>query len=428
MSTKQTLTSLAVILVVITGFLTAAVPASAASKEKVLYSYKRKHGTTPFASLIFDKAGNLYGTAFYGGEDRYCQGRGCGTVFQLTPGAHSTWTETVLYTFCAGRDCADGAEPYASLIFDAAGDLYGTTVSPGGNVFRLEPGANGTWTEKVLHRFGSAFDGSNPYGGVIFGAAGNLYGTTSYGGSSEEYGTVFQLSPDAQGDWTETAIYNFNLNGGGLYPMAGLVLGRDGNLYGTTISGAGSGCYGYGCGTVFQLTLGANGKWTESVLHNFSGKDGEEPYSALVFDAAGNLYGTTAYGGAYGVGTVFQLTPRGNGTWKETVLHDFSCDGKDGCYPYANLLLDAAGNLYGTTEEGGTYKSNCGASNGCGTVFRLALGANGKWTEKVLHNFGRDMDGAIPFAGLVSDAAGNLYGTTDGGGAYGYGTVFEITP
>lgn len=415
---------------VVFGFLTMATPLFAASKEEVLYSFNH-NGTdeyNPDAGLIFDAAGNLYGTTPTGGANAD------GVVFELTPG-NGAWTETVLYNFCSVGGCLDGEYPVAGLIFDGAGNLYGTTVNGGtddrGTVFQLSPGANGTWTEAVLYSFKENHnDGQDPEASLVFDATGNLYGTTLLGGAYG-YGTVFQLTPGANGTWTEAVLHSFDNNTrDGMYPYAGLIFDPDGNLYGTTNGGG-----VHGEGAVFQLAPGTNGKWKERVLHSFNGKDGLEPYSGLIFDAAGNLYGTTYSGGAsgtgcrgYGCGTVFELTPEGNGKWTEKVLHSFNDNGKDGYGPYASLTFDAAGDLYGTTYYGGAYGSDCGGS-GCGIVFQLTPGTSGKWTEKVLHSFGKVSDGASPYApSLIFDAAGNLYGTTAWGGAYDYGTVFEITP
>jgi uncharacterized repeat protein (TIGR03803 family) len=199
-----------------------------------------------------------------------------------------------------------------------------------------------------------------------------------------------------------------------------------GNLYGTTTRGgsSGTGCGGSGCGSVFQLTPGTNGKWTEKVLHSFqdNGKDGYDPWGGVVSDEAGNLYGVTNAGGASGCGAVFKLTP-GASKWTEKVLHSFGNDANDGCGSVAGLTVDAAGNLYGTTFYGGLYND--------GTIFKMTLGTNGKWTEKVVHNFNWSLyvkDGTSPGAGLVVDTKGNLYGTTENGGNYNFGAVVEMTP
>ena len=311
----------------------------------------------------------------------------------------------------------DGAWPQTSLIFDAAGNLYGTThhggVSGQGTVFELTPTGGGGWTEKVLYNFGKGTDGAAPEAGLIFDAAGNLYGTTTFGVSHDRYGTVFELSPTAGGNWTEKVLHSFGSGADGTYPMAGLVFDTSGNLYGTCSQG---GAYG-GWGIVFQLTPQAGGGWGEQVLHNFSDySDGSTPYAGLIIDVSGNLYGTTSSGGDYYEGTVFELSHTAGGGWTHQVLHSFNYT--DGGTPQAGLTFDAAGNLYGTAG-GGYY--------GYGTVFELTPTAGGGWTEQVLHSF-NGTDGAGPQAGLIFDADGNLYGTTAGGGTYNDGTVFELTP
>ncbi len=403
----------------------------AAAQERVLLNFNGQDGRLPQAGLIFDAAGNLYGTTEGGGTGSNCGAFGCGTVFELTPAAGGGWTETVLYSFGGSPD---GADPLAGLIFDAAGNLYGTTGAGGtydyGTVFELTPAAGGGWTETVLHNFNyNVTDGYYPYAGLIFDAAGNLYGTTSQGGTyGYGWGTVFELTPAAGGGWTEKVLHSFpDYNGtDGTSPYAGLIFDAAGNLYGTTSQG---GTYIFR-GTVFELTPAAGGGWTETVLHSFgNGADADSPQAGLIFDAAGNLYGTTVEGGTgsnciFGCGTVFELTPAAGGGWTEKVLYSFNANGTDGYYPYAGLIFDAAGNLYGTTRYGGT-SSGC-APYGCGTVFELTPAAGGTWTETVLHNFGNGTDGATPLAGLIFDAAGNLYGTTSSGGTYGYGTVFEL--
>jgi len=380
-------------------------------------------------SLIFDASGNLYGTTFKGGA------YDSGTVFELSPAGNGTWTEAVLYSFDSGNNV--GCWPSDGLIFDAAGDLYGTASVCGaynaGTVFELSPGGNGTWTVTALYSFGSTNnDGATPSAGLIFDAAGDLYGTTSAGGEwpyscHDGCGTVFELTPGTNGQWTETILHNFTNDGkDGYWPWAGLVFDGAGNLFGTTTAGPGTGCLGYGCGTVFELTPGANG-WTETVVHRFGkAKDGAIPEAGLTLDSAGNFYSTTVFGGASCCGTVFELTPGTNGKWTEKVLHSFGKDGNS--LPAAGVIFDAAGDLYGTTSQGG---------DGSGTVFKLTPGRSGKWTDTILHRFGKGKDGIWPFDGLVFDSAGNLYGTTQQGGTnynsvycgnYGCGTVFEVTP
>jgi uncharacterized repeat protein (TIGR03803 family) len=380
----------------------------AASKYKTLYKFKAgKDGRHPYASLVFDSAGSLYGTTDGGGTHKG------GTAFQLTPNGDGSWKKKVLHSF---REDWDGSPPHAGLILDPAGNLYGTAtrgggVRGGGTVFKLTPNGDGSWKKSVLLLFHGP-NGMWPYAGLTFDAAGNLYGTTSHGGSGtgvcrrSNYGcgTVFKLTPNGDGSWTGSVLHTFNHRG--KWPYAGVILDPAGNLYGTT-SGGGA----YGSGTVFELTPHG-----ESVLHAFNndGKDGTAPRAGVIVDPAGNLYGMTSGGGAYGAGTVFKLTPNGDGIWTESVLHSFN--GTDGSTPYASLILDTAGNLYGTTSAGGAHSY--------GTVFTLVPNGDGNWTESVLYSFRND-PGAYPYAGLVFDGHGKLYGTTVGTKK---GTVFEITP
>jgi uncharacterized repeat protein (TIGR03803 family) len=392
--------------------------ARAASQEQVVLSFDGTDGSAPNAGLVSDAAGNLYGTTLGGGANH------SGTVFELLRGDNGEWTEQLLYSFNGGTD---GWQPLAGLVFDAAGDLYGTTSLGGsagdGTVFELTPGPNGEWTETVLHSF-SGPDGNYPMAGVIFDAAGNLYGTTQTGGTAAcECGVVFELSPEANGQWTETVLYNFD-GKDGWSPLAGLTLDNAGNLYGTT---AGT-VLKDRKGTLFELTPSGHGEWFHTVLHNFGeGADGAEPHAGLVFDTAGNLYTTTYYGGIYGYGAVVEVTP---GAVADRVLYSFNGNGEDGRYPEAALIFDGKGNLYGTTAYGGT---GLGCSNEfalCGIVFELTPGTNRQWTEQVLHNFlPNNFDGVGPLDSLTLDAAGNLYGTTLAGGAHQPdGTVFEVTP
>jgi uncharacterized repeat protein (TIGR03803 family) len=274
-------------------------------------------------------------------------------VFELTPAGGGTWTEKVLHSFI--NDGTDGNEPYAGLIFDAAGNLYGTTLGGGtafiGTVFELTPAGGGTWTEKVLHSFVGGTDGTAPFGSLIFDAAGNLYGTTSEGGPSNA-GTVFELTPAGGGTWTEQVLHTFGSSTDGIDPVAGLIFDGTGNLYGTTSRGG-----TYNLGTAFELTPAGGGTWTERVTHSFgNGTDGANPQAGLIFDGVGNLYGTTFAGGSFGGGTVFRLNAQG-----EVLLQNFS--GADGVSPQGGMLLDTSGNLYGTTLNGG--------SSNVGTVFEI---------------------------------------------------------
>jgi uncharacterized repeat protein (TIGR03803 family) len=424
--------SAALMIVIVTLILTTA--AGAASKYKTLYEFKNgKDGGTLVAPVIFDQAGNLYGTAAAGGITN-CYGSGCGVVFKLTPNSDGSWTESVLYSFTGGND---GGYPSGPLIFDQAGNLYGMTYWGGANhygvVFELKPNTDGSWTESVPYSFCSlanCSDGRQPYAGLIFDNAGNLYGTTMSGGGPYDDGTAFKLTPSSDGSWKESVLHSFANGVDGQYP-GNLTFDALGNLYGTTWFGGRK-----DRGVVFQLTPNTDGSWKANVLHNFTGgKDGGLPRgSSLIFDQAGNLYGTTSQGDGsgcdegYGCGVVFKLTPTADGSWKEKVLHRFS-GSKGGAVPRGGLILDPVGNLYGTTSEGGNL-SYCYAT-GCGVVFKLAPNSSGGWRETVLHSF-RGQPGIIPLAGVIFDAAGNLYGTTAGdiwnGQPTSFGSVFEITP
>jgi uncharacterized repeat protein (TIGR03803 family) len=432
-------------LVIMTAVLLVAPDALAKSKFKTLHMFKsRGDGSGPEAGLVMDPAGNLYGTTTSGGAN------GFGSVFRLTPNSGGRWTESVLYNFCSLTNCADGETPVAGLIFDTAGNLYGTTTGGGnagsvcgsdrcGVVFELTPNANGSWTESVLYTFcavGNCVDGATPYADLIFDAAGNLYGTTSGGGSAKacpsSCGVVFKLIPKSSGSWTESVLYNFCSRThcvDGIPHVSSLIFDGAGNLYGTTGGGGAK-----GAGTVFELKPNSDGSWSESVLYSFCSRyfcaDGTLPWSSPIFDQKGNLYGTTVGGGRGrigcigGCGTIFELTPNRDGSWQEKVLHAFKAT--DGAAPVAGLIFDVAGRLYGTTVFG-TKSSSCNGGS-CGVVFKLALNAKGRWNETVLHRFYGHPEG-WPSAALVFDPAGNLYSTTTYGGARRtFGSVFEITP
>ena len=390
-------------------------------KYRTLHEFVLNRGGLALAAgLVFDQEENLYGTTLGGGNS------GSGVVFRLTRDADGKWRETLLHEFTGGKD---GSEPVASLIFDRVGNLYGTTSQGGdgkaGVVFRLTPKPDGSWAEDVLHAFCSfslCDDGSDPQSSPIFDQAGNLYGTTNQGGVSEA-GVVFELTENADGKWQEKILHQLTGGMDGGNPQSSLIFDQAGNLYGTTNQG-GIG----GAGVVFELTENADGKWQEKILHQFTGgADGGNPRSSLIFDQAGNLYGTAAFDGyygecSYGCGVVFELTPKSDGSWTDSVLHSFT-GGRDGQYPFAGLTFDKAGNLYGTAEEAGNL-TRC-SGHGCGVVFKLTPNANGGWNETVLHTF-LDQPNAFPFAGVIFDSAGNLYGTTYGDQGTAFGSVFEI--
>ncbi len=391
--------------------------ARAAGKYKILHEFTGADGQSPMDALIFDGSGNLYGTTIYGGG-----GYAYGTVFKLTPNSDGSWTQSVLYSFSGG----DGAFPFAGVIFDARGNLYGTTWWGGyffcGAVYKLTPNLDGSWTESVLHSFNCS-DGEGPVGGLVFDATGNLYGTATLGGAYG-HGVVFKLAPNPDGSWTDSTIHDFKGGKDGRYPThSDLIFDAAGNLYGVT---AGLG-WGDSNGTVFELTPNSDGTWTQSVLYNFrGGTDGTFPLGTLTFDRAGSLYGATLKGGAYGHGTIFKLTLGSDGKWTKYVLHQFR-GGKDGSKPFAGVVFDTAGNLYGTTDTGGGVGSCSDGFKGCGTVFKLIPNSKGGWTEQMLHRF-LGAPGREPIGGVVLDAAGNLYGTTSNEGFNYLGVVYEITP
>ncbi|HXJ95374.1 MAG TPA: choice-of-anchor tandem repeat GloVer-containing protein [Terriglobia bacterium] len=371
----------------------------------VVYSFQcEPDGQWPSRDLIADSAGNLYGTTQNGGTS------GGGTVFKVSVDG----TETVLHAFAVQPD---GAEPAAGLVMDSAGNLYGTTFYGGarenGTVFEISSSGD----ESILYSFTGGKDEGKPMASLLLDPEDNLYGTTTGYCCTGYQGTVFRLSPS--GKIAELHTFAGPPNDGAL-PFSGLIHDSAGNLYGTTTEGG-----LYGLGTVFELSKAG----TETILYNFTGfADGADPSANLLRDSAGNLY-DTAYGGGsttgacplYGCGTVFKLSPSG----EVTGLYSFM-GGADGANPVSDLLMDPKGNLYGTTPAGGSSPSACSTEDypGCGVVFELT--AAGK--EKVLHTFtGFPNDGAFPYGGLVR--VGNyLYGTTNVGGAYNCGTVYRVAP
>jgi uncharacterized repeat protein (TIGR03803 family) len=378
-----------------------ATPRAHAQTFSVVYNFTGgSDGGNPLGGFTIDAAGNLYGTTNAGGVF------GAGTVFKVT----QSGSEIVLYNFTGGTD---GANPEASLRMDAAGYLYGTTIAGGafggGTVFKVSPYGR----EKVLYSFTGGTDGARPEAGLSMDAAGFLYGTTTAGGSNGN-GTVFKVGVNG-GLWKEKVLYSFGQGTDGKVPIAGVTLDAAGNLYGTTSAG---GTYGYGI--VFQLTRSKfNSGWTENILHNFqNANDGAVPYAGLIFDQSGNLYGAATEGGE-GTdvgGTIFELTPSTNG-WTFTMLYSLPGSGISGTF--RNVIMDASGSLYATTH--------CDGAHNAGTVYKLTY-SGGTWTYNSLYVFTGGSDGLYSFSNLVFDTNGNLYGTTNLGGANGSGVVFKITP
>lgn len=368
-------------------------------------------GSGPQAGVALDRAGNVYGVTPYGGSrmgDCVALG-GCGVVYRAAP-RNGAWTFTPLHIFRGGDD---GAEPWSTVTVGPDGALYGTTLIGGGpgcsnscgTVFRLAPSAQFChmalcpWTETIIYRFANDPNGLGlPFAGVIFDAAGNLYGIT--GGSANGGGAVFKLTPTG-GSWTLSVLYNLQSATDGTLSMGTLAMDAAGNLYGTTTFGGAN-----GDGTVFELVRSGAG-YTFNLLYTFTGRnDGGDPEAGVVLDAAGNIFGDTAYGGG-----VFELTRSGSG-WNYSVIVPFL----GGVEP--PISLDSAGNIYGT--------GNADGSHGLGSVFKLTY-SNGVWTHNIIYSFGGGDDGVLPLSSVAFDSNGNMYGTTNYGGS-GHGTVWQLTP
>jgi uncharacterized repeat protein (TIGR03803 family) len=404
----------------------------AQGQERVIYSVP---GTSEAAPSVWakDDNGNLYGVTYFNGPSF------AGTVFELSPSV-TGWNETLLYAF---QDTPDGFEP-TGLARDAAGNLYGTTIYGGahsnpqcihncGTVFELSPNSSGGWSEAVIYNFTGGEDGGNPQAPVIVDASGNLYGTTGNGGPGQ-VGVVFELSPSS-GSWSYTRLYYFGEQGShdGAFPSAAITRDAAGNLYGTTPSGG-----LYEKGIAFKLTSASNGGWKETVLHNFgeSSSDGAVPFAGLILDAAGNLYGAASAGGGHcsgtslGCGTVFRLASWQSG-WKETTLYKFAGP-PDASSPDFAVVFDGQGNLYGAANGGSA--SHCQLFGPCGAIFKLAHTTQG-WKETVLHSFSGSPDGNQVNGPPMFGKGGLLYGGTTYGGTgactspgTGCGAVYVVKP
>jgi hypothetical protein len=347
-------------------------------------------GSGPTGRLTVDAKGNVYGVTTGGGNLSYCGGSGCGVVFELSPASGGAWTETVLYAF---TETTDGGFPYGGVVFDAEGNLYGAAGVGGedicegknncGEVYELSPNSTGGWTQTVIHSFHGTFDGGPPVGLLTLDKHGNVYGATTAGGNTtacqDGCGTLFLLTPVSGGKWSYNRLYEFD-GAKGQNPTGFLVFDKVGNLYGATEVGGktGSGCPLGTCGTVFELAHLSNGTWRQSVLHSFTGgPDGSTPSNGgVTLDTAGNVYGTAAYGGIQdcgssgyppGCGTAYKISPASGGGWIFDRIYGFT--GFDGEIPNGSLLLDASGNLYGTSVVG---------YDGYGNIFELSPPADEK--------------------------------------------------
>jgi uncharacterized repeat protein (TIGR03803 family) len=397
----------------------------AAASEKVLHTFTAgKDGASPFSGVISDGAGNLYGTTYLGGAFND------GLIFKLMPTASGPWKESIVYHFTGGKD---GHNP-VGLAIDSAGILYGIAINGGlptrgpckgngcGTLFRLSPSKTGGWTFNLLHAFTGGPDGAAPEG-ITLDAAGDIFVTTFSGAFND--GAVFEMSPSPTGLKGSTVhMFPASNSGDGVHPVGPVTIDSAGNLFGiTNLGGA------HSEGAVYEISPSASG-WTETVIYSFTGAtDGQKPFGGLIFDATGNLLGTASHGGQNGFGVVFQLTPGSGGTWTESVLYSFT-NGSDGGFPEAGLTLDSAGNLFGTTTFGGVTASSC--TEGCGVVFKLTPSSSG-WTESAFYSFTGGSDGNNPYqSGVTRDSSGNLFGTTLYGGkpnsacTIGCGVVFEL--
>src|SRR5438094_8178831 len=383
--------------------------AATATTTDVIFSCEEDEGEYADTDLETDSAGNIYGTTVLGGDF------GSGTVFKLSP-TPTGWVHTVLYSFTSG---ADGGEPYKGVTVDREGNLYGAAVTGGsgsceggcGVVYKLT-NSGGTWTQAVIHAFSGGDDGAGPGSRVTVDQSGNVYGMTPTGGASG-LGTIYKIHQVANGTWTFRVIHTFTGGSDGGSGSAGRMILRKGRLYGAATTGG-----AYGSGVVFELTPRGVGDWHFRTIYSFQGQpDGSFPYGALLFDRSGNVYGTTYYGGANGIGAVYKLSPRPVGEWTEDLIYSFQ-QGPAGNSPISNLVFDKAGNRYGTTREGGL---------GSGTIFKLSP-VGGNWTETVVHAFEGPPDGGFAYNGMVVDVFGNFYGATVHGGENNDGSVYKFTP
>ena len=394
---------------------------TASARFSVIHTFTGgKDGSYPYAGLAIDGNGNLYGTTNQGGSEKgSCPpaNDGCGNVFQMSR-SKSGWTLRPLYLFLGGND---GQGPYGRVAIGADGKLYGTTIEGGnqtcpsgcGTVFSLMPSTgcqsgSCAWSESVLYRFQGNSDGFYPTGDLALDSSGNVYGTTTQGGADGP-GTIYELN-SSKGKWSESILYSFTGQDDGANPYSGVTLGAAGKMYSSTLTGGIN-----NGGSAVELTL-SNGVWTETTLHDFyPSNKGVFPQAGLVLEKSGKLIGATAAGGPNNGGTVYELSPS-NGDWRLSTLYNLTGSGEPG--PWAKLTMDASGNLYGTTQG---YPP----VGDWGTVFKLAH-TGGRWERTVLHRFTGGEDGGVPYSTVVFDSAGNLYGTTNLGGASKLGVVFEI--
>ena len=347
---------------------------------------------------------------------------GSGVVFELSRTSGGDWRESTLYSF------SENNRPQSGVIFDTQGNLYGETQDA--EIYELTPNTGGAWTETTLWTFTGDSGGSDPYGGLTFDRDGNLYGAAKTSGDLKcnvggvGCGLIFKLTHNSSGQWTEHVLYTFQNPSNGAQPWGPLVFDANGNLYGTTYYGGDTSCYdGFlaGCGVVFELSHGSSGSWVENVLFTFT----QQPYtlahpiSGVILDTNGNLYGV-ASGGGDAFGAVYEMSPAANGIWTETTLYSFKGGAGDGAFANNGLIVADNGDILGTTAAGGGPDD--------GVIFQLLPASGGGWSERLLHTFFlTKYDGASPRAGLTIGSNGTFFGTTAQGGANGTGIVYQFT-
>jgi uncharacterized repeat protein (TIGR03803 family) len=413
----ETRNALRSILAIAAATLVFASAAYAANNYKVLHDFLNAPASYPLGGLAADSDGNLYGTARDSNAPNCGSSFGCGAVFKLTREANGRWSYSVIHRFRG----SDGKTPTGGLVIDRLGNLYGSTEAGGphnfGTVFELSP-FKGGWTYQIIYGFGAYGDVANPYGALTLDVTGNLYGAASAGPSG--WGGIFELVRKGHA-WRESVLHIFQNGSDGAFPEGNMVLDSAGNLYGTTLEG------GSGLGVVFRLAPRSNGTWEETTLHAFAGRqDSAYPIGGLSIDTAGNLYGTASGGDPYcryfGCGVVFELSPGKN--WTFHTLHTFR--GPDGVSPVGPPVINSAGDFYGVALYGGRY--------GSGVLFKVSH-EHGPWAETVIHSF-NSIGGEFPSPGLLFEVSGIGYGTTAGGGVQnsacslenGCGVIFSITP
>jgi uncharacterized repeat protein (TIGR03803 family) len=380
-------------------------PFWATASGKILHAFDSRDGEFPLAPLTVDASGNLYGTTPTGGANVG------GTVFMLSP-VNGSWKLTVLHSF--GAFTGDGLAPQGGVVFDSAGNLYGTTYQGGvfgfGTVYQLAP-SGGAWKYKVLHGFsGLNGDGAYPGGTPVVDTAGNIYGATESGGASQR-GTVFELIPQPGGNWQQSVLYGLQSSDG---LLDNVIFGPDGSLYGSPREG------GNGAGLILRVSPSSGSGWAGSVIYTFESRGDAFCACGIAFDGDGNIVGASLDGGSNGKGTLFEIPHNTDGSWgPDVIIHSFS-GGGDGSYPQGSPALDANGNIFGMTRAG--------SRNGKGVVYEFSPAGEDKYSGVLLHSFAGGNDGAYPISGPTLDKNGNVYGTTYSGGIYGAGTAWQVTP